>query len=103
MRVIHRSAAATAALLLIALPAGATDIAASLLLFTSDAVRVSNTPLIEFDADDWANFLGGGTPEYELPGLGSRIDAFGEPSEFRMPLLADVTDEWQLTQVLERL
>jgi len=99
----HRFTAALLAVLIVAAPAAAIDIAPSLLHVESQLNRQSDTPLIEFDEEGWANFIGGNSPEYQLSALGTATDEFGRAAAIRLPPPAGLTDERVFTQVWERL
>jgi hypothetical protein len=78
MRALHRTAA-TLALLIAAAPAAAIDIVPSLLAYASESQRVPGTPLIEFDRDDWAAFIGSEAPRYQLPALAELVATTAPP------------------------
>jgi hypothetical protein len=78
-------------LLLTAAPAVAIDIAPSLLVYAIDSMREPGTPLIEFDRDDWAAFIGGGAAQYRLPELADAIDTTALPaSESKHSIITQV-------------
>jgi hypothetical protein len=94
MGTFQRTTGAIAALLLAAAPTAAIDIAPSLLAYASEANRAPGSPLIVFDREDWADFLGGETAEYRVPALAAVIEAPAAPA-------IDSGDS-VLTQVWER-
>jgi hypothetical protein len=98
----HRLAAAVFAALIVAAPAAAIDIAPSLLQIGIDLNRQPDAPLIEFDNEDWASFIGGNAPDYQLSGLGTAADGLGLTAAFRMPVSVELGDERVFTQVWER-
>jgi hypothetical protein len=104
MRVHHRSAAVLAALLLTAVPASATLITPPVLQIAGEIALQPNSPLLEFDVEDWASFIRSDAPEYQLSALGSGIDEFGEASAYRIPHPDDDDNDNDriLTQVTKR-
>jgi len=99
----HRFTAILLAVLIVAAPAAANDIAPSLLHDESELTRQPDAPLIEFDSEDWATFIGGNAPEYQLSALGTATEAFGRTVAADTPQPSGLADERVFTQVWERL